>query len=46
MKKRQVKYSKGKDDKSKLFEKVTTKEKRDLLILDEIRILAAQGKAR
>ena len=46
MKKRQIKYPKGKDGKSKLFKELTMKEKRDLLVLDEIRILAEQGKAR
>ena len=46
MKKRQIKYPKGEDGKSKLFEELTMKEKRELLVLDEIRILAAQGKAK
>ena len=34
-----------KDGKPKPFKKPTMKEKRDLLVLDEIRVLAAEGKA-
>ena len=46
MKKRQIKYPKGEDGKSKFIKELTMKEKRDLLVLDEIGILAAEGKAR
>ena len=46
MKKRLIKYPKDEDGKSKLFEEPTMKEKRFLLVLDEIRVHAAQGKAR
>ena len=46
MKKRRIKHPKDEDGKSKPFEKLTMKEKRDLLVLDEISTLAAKGKAR
>ena len=46
MEHRHIKYPKDKDSKSKSFNKLTMKEKRDVLVQDEIRVLAADGKAR
>ena len=43
---RRIKYPKDEDGKSKSFKKLTMKEKRDLLVQDEIRVLVADGKAR
>ena len=46
MEQRCIKYPKYKNGKSKSFKKLTLKEKRDLLVQDEIRVLAADGNAR
>merc|ERR1712238_208396 len=46
MEHRRIRYPEGEDGKPKPFKKLTMKEKRDLLVLDEIRVLAAEGKAR
>jgi len=46
MEHRRIRYPEGEDGEPKPFKKLTMKEKRDLLVLDEIRVLAAEGKAR
>ena len=46
MEHRRIKYPKYEDGKSKSFKNLTMKEKRDLLVQDEFRVLAADGKAR